>query len=60
MAESNRDKSAEMASSRPASSPASSPDELIKDLDIKLSEAEESSVVGGAKVDLEYKPQKPY
>ena len=36
-------------SDKTASSPASSPDELVKDPDVKLSEDDESSIVGGRK-----------
>lgn len=42
MSESNLDKNAQPASSTPAS-----PDELIRDLDLTLTEAEQKGVVGG-------------
>lgn len=43
MSDPNLDKHAEAASATPASSP----DELIKDLDVSLSESEQGGVVGG-------------
>lgn len=45
MAESNLDDK----SGETASSPASSPDELVKDVDVKLSEEDQNSIVGGRK-----------
>ena len=37
----------------------SSPDELVKELDVQVTESEASQVTGGSKVELEYRPVKP-